>query len=122
LDKKISYWQNISVISELNNLVFLVLLIYIKWIAILNIMTSLSTIPPAGDIKIEVIFNDETFWLNQKKMAELFGVDVRTVNEHLQNIYKTNELDKAATTRKIRIVQKEGKYRIRILKVILIKP
>lgn len=41
-------------------------------------------------------------------MAELFGVDVRTVNEHLQNIYKTNELDKVATVRKIRIVQKEG--------------
>lgn len=61
-----------------------------------------------GDIKIEVFFNDETFWLNQKKMAELFGVDVRTVNEHLQNIYNTNELDKEATIRKIRIVQKEG--------------
>lgn len=63
---------------------------------------------PEGDIKIEVFFNDETFWLNQKKMAELFGVDVRTVNEHLQNIYKTNELNKEATIRKIRIVQKEG--------------
>lgn len=63
---------------------------------------------PEGDIKIEVFFNDETFWLSQKKMAELFGVDVRTVNEHLQNIYKTNELDREATIRKIRIVQKEG--------------
>lgn len=63
---------------------------------------------PEGDIKIEVLFNDETFWLSQKKMAELFGVDVRTVNEHLQNIYKTNELDRDATNRKIRIVQKEG--------------
>jgi len=48
---------------------------------------------PQGDIKVEVLFNDETFWLNQKKMAELFGVDVRTINEHLQNIYKTNELN-----------------------------
>jgi len=63
---------------------------------------------PEGDIKIEVFFNDETFWLSQKKMAELFGIDVRTVNEHLQNIYKTNELDREATIRKIRIVQKEG--------------
>jgi hypothetical protein len=63
---------------------------------------------PSGDVKIEVIFNDETFWLNQKKIAELFGVDVRTVNEHLQNIYKTRELDKESTIRKIRIVQKEG--------------
>jgi hypothetical protein len=64
---------------------------------------------PTGDVKIEVIFNDETFWLTQKRMAELFGVDVRTVNEHLQNIYKTDELDKLATIRKIRIIQKEGK-------------
>ena len=63
---------------------------------------------PDGDIKIEVFFNDESFWLSQKKMAELFGVDVRTVNEHLQNIYNTGELEKEATIRKIRIVQKEG--------------
>ena len=63
---------------------------------------------PEGDIKIEVFFNDESFWLSQKKMAELFGVDVRTVNEHLQNIYNTSELEKEATIRKIRIVQKEG--------------
>ncbi|MDR6571037.1 virulence RhuM family protein [Chitinophaga ginsengisegetis] len=63
---------------------------------------------PEGDIKIEVFFNDETFWLSQKKMAELFGVDVRTVNEHLQNIYNTEELQREATIRKIRIVQKEG--------------
>ena len=63
---------------------------------------------PQGDVKIEVFFNDETFWLNQKKLSELFGVDVRTVNEHLQNIYKINELEQEATIRKIRIVQKEG--------------
>ena len=63
---------------------------------------------PEGNVNIEVIFNDETFWLNQKRMSELFGVDVRTVNEHLQNIFKTNELQKDSTIRKIRIVQKEG--------------
>ena len=63
---------------------------------------------PEGHIKIEVFFTDETFWLSQKKMAELFGVDVRTINEHLQNIYNTNELDKGTTVRKIRTVQKEG--------------
>ena len=63
---------------------------------------------PDGDVRVEVFFQEETFWLNQKKMAELFGVDVRTVNEHLQNIYKTNELDKNSTIRNIRIVQKEG--------------
>ncbi len=61
-----------------------------------------------GNIKIEVYFEGETFWLSQRKMAELFGVDVRTVNEHLQNIYKTNELKIEATIRKFRIVQTEG--------------
>ncbi|SFP92220.1 virulence RhuM family protein [Parafilimonas terrae] len=63
---------------------------------------------PEGNIKVDVLYNDETFWLTQKKMAELFGVDVRTVNEHLQNIYNSAELEREATIRKIRIVQKEG--------------
>ncbi|WP_316794268.1 virulence RhuM family protein [Pedobacter frigoris] len=63
---------------------------------------------PEGNVKVEVIFNDETFWMSQKRMAELFGVDIRTVNEHLQNVFSTSELDKSATIRKIRIVQKEG--------------
>lgn len=63
---------------------------------------------PTGAVKIEVIYQEETFWLSQKRMAELFGVDVRTVNEHLQNIYKTMELEKEWTIRKIRIVQQEG--------------
>ena len=63
---------------------------------------------PNGDVRVEVFFEDETFWLSQKKMAELFGVDIRTVNEHLQNIYKTQELEKDSTVRNIRIVQKEG--------------
>ncbi len=63
---------------------------------------------PEGKTSIEVFFENETFWLSQKKMAELFGVDVRTVNEHIQNIFKTGELESGATIRKFRIVQKEG--------------
>ena len=63
---------------------------------------------PERKALIEVFFEQETFWLSQKKMAELFAVDVRTINEHLQNIFKTNELGKEATIRKFRIVQKEG--------------
>jgi hypothetical protein len=47
-------------------------------------------------------------WLSQKMMAQLFEVDVRTINEHLQNIFNTRELDKNPTVRKFRIVQKEG--------------
>ena len=41
---------------------------------------------PEGKKKVEVVFQDENFWLSQKRMAELFGVDVRTVNEHLTGI------------------------------------
>ena len=61
-----------------------------------------------GRVNIQVQFEDGTFWLAQKRIAELFGVDVRTVNEHLQNIFKSGELKKEATIRKIRIVQQEG--------------
>lgn len=61
-----------------------------------------------GKVKVEVIYEDESFWLSQKKMAELFNVSVPTINEHLQNIFKTNELQESATIRKFRIVQREG--------------
>ena len=63
---------------------------------------------PQGNVKVEVIFEEETFWLSQKRMAELFGVDVRTVNEHLKNIFGTGELSQNSTIRKFRIVQQEG--------------
>lgn len=59
-------------------------------------------------MNVQVQFEDDTFWLTQKRMAELFGVNVRTINEHLQNIYNSEELDKESTIRKIRIVQREG--------------
>lgn len=61
-----------------------------------------------GETRIEVIFNNETFWMSQKRMADLFGVDVRTINYHLGQIYETGELKKEATIRKIGIVQSEG--------------
>ncbi len=64
---------------------------------------------PVGNAQIEVFFEDETFWLSQKKMAELFGVDVRTVNEHLQNIFSTGELDKDSVIRNFRITATDGK-------------
>lgn len=63
---------------------------------------------PTGDVKIEVIFNEETFWLTQKRMAELFGVESNTITYHLKEIFKTGELHENATTRKIRVVQREG--------------
>jgi hypothetical protein len=67
---------------------------------------------PEGQATIEVFFEQETFWLSQKKMAELFSVDVRTVNEHLGNIFSSNELEREATIRKFRIVQKEGQREV----------
>lgn len=61
-----------------------------------------------GEVRIEVIFNNETFWMSQKRMADLFGVDVRTINYHLGQIYESGEPTKEATIRKIGIVQLEG--------------
>jgi len=63
---------------------------------------------PEGKTHVEVYFEDETFWLSQKKMAELFGVEVQTINYHLKEIFKTNELEEKATIRNFRIVQREG--------------
>jgi hypothetical protein len=63
---------------------------------------------PQGDVKLEVIVQDETVWLTQKAMGELFGVAKSTISEHLTNIYQSGELDKEATVRKIRTVQNEA--------------
>jgi hypothetical protein len=60
---------------------------------------------PDGAVRVEVVFEDETFWLTQKKMAELFGIGVQTINHHLQEVYKSNELNEMETIRKFRIVQ-----------------
>jgi hypothetical protein len=62
----------------------------------------------AGEQSIEARYEGETVWLSQKLMAELFAVDVRTVSEHLKNIYVTGELVREATLRKFRTVQPEG--------------
>lgn len=57
---------------------------------------------------IEVRYEDENIWLTQKMLATLYGVNVATINEHISNIYKDNELEKNSTIRKFLIVQKEG--------------
>ena len=62
----------------------------------------------SGEQSIEARYEDETIWLSQKLMAQLFDVDVRTVNEHLKNIYEQAELIYEGTVRKFRIVQMEG--------------
>ena len=61
-----------------------------------------------GEQSIEARYEEETVWLSQKLMAELFGVSVPTINEHLKNIYDTGELVREATLRNFRIVQTEG--------------
>ena len=57
---------------------------------------------------VELRYEDENIWLTQKLLAELYGVDVRTVNEHIHKIFSDNELDADATIRNFRIVQTEG--------------
>lgn len=68
---------------------------------------------PTGDVKIEVIFNEETFWLTQKRMAELFGVEVPAINKHLSNIFETGELDREATISILETVQQEGSRKVK---------
>jgi hypothetical protein len=65
-----------------------------------------------GKLKIDVRFQDETVWLSQKLMAELFQKDVRTINEHIQNVFEENELTPQATILKFRIVQAEGSRQV----------
>lgn len=62
-----------------------------------------------GDIKIDVRLEDETVWLTQKQMAQLFGKDVRTINEHIINIFKEGELEEDSVVRKFRITAADGK-------------
>ncbi len=57
---------------------------------------------------IEVRYEDENIWLTQKMLATIYGVNVATINEHISNIYKDNELEKDSTIRNFLIVQKEG--------------
>jgi len=66
----------------------------------------------AGEQRIEARYENETIWLSQKLTAELFDVDVRTVNEYLKNIYDQGELTRVATLRKFRMIQIESKREV----------
>lgn len=65
-----------------------------------------------GQAQLEVALEQETVWLSQVQMAELFGKDVRTVNEHVGNVFQEGELEKEPTIRKFRIVRQEGKRQV----------
>jgi hypothetical protein len=66
----------------------------------------------SGETRLEVRLQEETVWLTQRLMAELYQISVKTVNEHVVNIYSEGELTPEATIRKFRIVQTEGTRRV----------
>lgn len=75
---------------------------------------------PDGSGAVQAYVQDQTLWLTQKAMAELFGVEVNTINYHLKEIYASKELAQEATIRKIRIVQQEGNRQVERERIVLI--
>ncbi len=65
------------------------------------------------NVCINVIYEDETFWLTQKAMAELFEVNVPAISKHLSNIFEEGELEREATVSKMEIVQQEGNRQVK---------
>ena len=68
---------------------------------------------PQEEVKVNVVIKDETLWLTQKAMAELFDVGVPAINKHLSNIFEEGELNKNATISIMEIVQTEGTRNIK---------
>ena len=64
---------------------------------------------PNGDVRLEVFLQNETIWLTQKMMAELFDVESHTITYHIGEIYKTAELGEKLTHRRFRAVQEEDR-------------
>ncbi|MBI2422412.1 MAG: virulence RhuM family protein [Candidatus Hydrogenedentes bacterium] len=67
---------------------------------------------PDGRTRVECRFEEETLWLSQALMADLFDKDVRTINDHLKNLVEEGEIDPGATIRKFRIVRREGEREV----------
>lgn len=68
---------------------------------------------PNGEIKVEVLLSNETIWLTQKRMAELFGVGVPAISKHLENIYDSGELQREGTVSILETVRQEGERKVR---------
>ena len=66
-----------------------------------------------GDVSVDAYIKDESIWITQKAMAELFGVNVPDISKHLSNIYNEGELAKEATISKMEIVQREGNRNVK---------
>lgn len=64
---------------------------------------------PDGDVRVEVIYSGETFWLTQKRMAELFGVEIPAISKHLKNIFETGELQESTVISKMETTAADGK-------------
>ena len=63
---------------------------------------------PDSNVYVDVVFKDETFWMTQKSIAELFGVNIPAISKHLKNIFDDEELSPDSTVSKMEIVQNEG--------------
>jgi hypothetical protein len=63
---------------------------------------------PDGNIKIDVRLEEETVWLTQAQMGQLFGKDKRTISEHIGNIFKEGELQESVVVRNFRITTQHG--------------
>ena len=68
---------------------------------------------PDGEQRIEVVYEDENFWMSQGALAELFGVKIPAVSKHLKNIFESGELEQAATVSKMETVRQEGSREVR---------
>ena len=68
---------------------------------------------PDDTIRLEVRMNDETVWLSQAQMAELFGTQRQAITKHLKNIFESHELEKTATSSILELLQKEGMRMVR---------
>jgi len=68
---------------------------------------------PEGAVKLEVRVENETVWLTQAQMAELFDVQRQAITKHIKNIFETHELEEAATSSTLELVQKEGKRSVK---------
>lgn len=66
----------------------------------------------AGEIEVEVYMADDNMWMSQQIMSQLFGVEENTITYHIQEIFKSGELEENPTTRKIRVVRNEGKRQV----------
>ena len=66
-----------------------------------------------SNVVINVTYFEDNFWLTQRLIAQLFGVEVPAINKHLNNIFEENELDKETTISKMEIVQQEGNRQVK---------